>query len=178
MEATLQALPQLQHLRCSYASSRYVADVARLPRALTRLHSLQRFWWDIPAEDPSLGLPDPQGMWLWGLRSLALNSGTIMANQAQLLAATPHLESLDVLCTSNVFLRSITNPRPVLQFAMRHASLRRVHLCMQGAAEADHSRAASAIEWARQQRPDMVFTASTTPLFGFGPVFDHDGEDS
>jgi len=168
MESTLEVLPQLQHFRCSYASSGGM-EVPHLPRSLTRLHGLQRFWWDISTEDPSL--PDPQGTWVQGLRSLALLSSDILTNQDHLLAATPHLESLTVLCTSCTCSYPDPYPEPALWVAVKHTAVRHVHVCMPDA----HRSADSAIAWARRQRPDVLFTSSNTPPFKCGAAFD--GED-
>lgn len=167
MEDTLAALPQLQHLLCTFASSGYEVDVPGMPRALTRLHNLQHLWWDIPAV-VDLSLPGPSDAWLHGLRRLALTPAAITANGTRLLAATPRLQRLDVLeCDAQ-------SDAP-LRFAVAHPSVQQVHVSVPTFPSylarplGPHEQQ---LEWARQQRPDVRFTCSRGALFECGPAFD------
>lgn len=163
IEATLAALPQLQHLRCSDANSASMPQLARPPSALASLHSLRRFWWDVGVDDASL----PGGAWLHGLRALGLPADAIVANQDRLLAATPHLESLHVLTTNDEPIRAS------LRVAVRHPTLRRLHTRMPWDKPASIT---ASIDWAMEQRPDVFFACSTSPPYQIGDAFDGEPE--
>lgn len=171
LEATLVVLPQLQHLRCTFASPAYVGEAPCMPLALTSLHSLQRLWWDIALTDDA-SLPGPSDAWLRGLRHLALTAAVVTANHARLLAATPLLERLDVLVES-----SAVNNLPLL-CAVQHPSVRHVNVELPyhgyptPTAAAEAAAMAPALAQATQQRPDVRFTCDTEGLWRSGLAFD------
>lgn len=166
IEATIAALPQLQHLRCSGASESASMHVPCLPRALTRLHSLERFWWDFPAEDSSL--PGPGSAWLHGLRELALLVETLEldANHDRLLAATPHLTSLHLLGNERWQLAV------PWRFAGGHPALRRVHVDLSRSHDSVAGRTITAMELTAKHRPDVSFSPCDVCLFNQGAAFD------
>ncbi|KAL4457662.1 hypothetical protein ABPG75_012527 [Micractinium tetrahymenae] len=164
IEAVLRALPQLRHLRLSYASSGYSMDVPCLPRALTTLHNLTSFWWDVDTTEDAT-LPEPQGAWLSGLRRLALPDSLLFLNEFTLVPATPRLESLHILLKA---WASLANS--ALALAVRHPTLGSVPL--EGFELLPSAQ--SALQAAREERPDVRFTSDKQPLFKAGAAFDED----
>ncbi|KAL4457660.1 hypothetical protein ABPG75_012525 [Micractinium tetrahymenae] len=165
IEAVLRALPQLRHLRLSYASSGCHETIPRFPPALSGLCGLTSLWWDIDTTEDAT-LPDPSGPWLRSLHRLALPSSLIVSNEAGLLASTPLLESLHVLLTPGMPWHDRS-----LRAAVQHPALACVRVSGHASFEAMPS-ARVAVQAAGRQHPGMAFTLEEVALFDCGALFD------
>ncbi|KAL4457661.1 hypothetical protein ABPG75_012526 [Micractinium tetrahymenae] len=167
VEPVLRVLPQLRHLRLSYASSAYGISLPRMPRVLADLHRLTGLWWDLDIDDRAL--PDPSGPWLRSLRRLALPDTVLACNESVLEAASCQLESLYMLGTDNLYFgRRVPSTLLALELAVRHTTLSLVHI--EGVDVLPVAK--PALQAAGQGHRNVQFESSKLPLFKVGAAFD------